>query len=174
MVGDTDRDKAASGVLPWRQGATRHDRRRWTARVTLREECLMSTATSADSFPQGLLWAGWFITGLVVLFLIFDGGTKVAKIAPVLEACAKFGLSTRAVVGIGITLLVCTAVYAAPPTTVLGAILLTGYLGGAAATHVLGGSGVFEIAFAIGCGVLTWLGVILRDPRLLSMIVFRQ
>lgn len=134
----------------------------------------MSTAASGTPLTPGLLWTGWFITGLVILFMIFDGGTKVAKIAPVLEACAKFGLSTNAVVGIGLTLLACTAVYAAPPTAVLGAILLTGYLGGATATHVLGGSGTFEIGFAIGCGVLTWLGVIFRDPRLLSIILFRQ
>jgi hypothetical protein len=126
---------------------------------------------ASDSSTRGLFRAGWVVSGLVILFLVFDGGTKVLKVAPVLEACARLGLAPDLVVGIGAVLLACTAVYAMPRTAVLGAILLTAYLGGAVATHVRSGSGWFEIGFAIGFGGLVWLGLVLRDPRLLRVIL---
>ena len=106
------------------------------------------------------------IKSLVVLFLTFDGITKVIRLAPVMEACQKMGISPDTAVGIGLLLLVCTAIYVIPRPTILGAILLTGYLGGAAATHVLQHSGAFPTAFAITFGVLAWLGIVLRDPRI--------
>lgn len=106
------------------------------------------------------------IKSLVVLFLAFDGITKVLHVAPVMEACQKMGISPDTAVGIGLLLLVCTAIYVIPRTTVLGAVLLTGYLGGAAATHVLQRSGAFPTAFAIGFGGLVWLGLTLRDPKI--------
>jgi hypothetical protein len=127
----------------------------------------MGTETGSGS----MFWAGWIITGLVVLFLIFDGGTKILKVAPVIEACARVGLTANMAVGIGAILLACTALYAVPQTAVVGVILLTAFLGGAVATHVRGGSGVVEIAFAIGFCCLAWLGLILRDPRLLWTIL---
>ena len=123
---------------------------------------------------NGMLWAGWIITGLVILFLVFDGGTKVLKVAPVLEACEKVGLTTDRVVAVGAILLVCTALYSIPHTAVLGVILLTAFLGGAVAIHVRAGSGAFEIAFAIGFCALAWLGLVLREPRLLWAILLRQ
>lgn len=119
-------------------------------------------------------WLGTIITGLVVLFLVFDGVTKVIKVAPVLEACRKLGLGTDAVVIIGIVLLTCTTIYAIPNTAVLGAILLTGYLGGAAAFHVSARSGAFPVAFSIGFGLLVWAGLVLREPRLVWIILQRQ
>ncbi|HSP97870.1 MAG TPA: DoxX family protein, partial [Candidatus Dormibacteraeota bacterium] len=106
--------------------------------------------------------------------LVFDGGTKILRVAPVLEACERLGLTVDMVVGIGAVLLVCTALYAIPPTAVLGAILLTAFLGGAVATHVRGGSGWSEIVFAIGFCGLAWLGLVLREPRLLWIILLRQ
>jgi hypothetical protein len=121
-----------------------------------------------------MFWAGWIVSGLVILFLLFDGGTKVLKVAPVLQACERLGLGSNAVLGIGTVLLACTALYAIPRTAVLGAILLTAFLGGAVATHVRGGSGVFEITFAIAFGGLAWLGLVLRDPRLLWTILLGQ
>src|SRR6185436_14752198 len=92
-------------------------------------------------------WLGTGLTGLVVLFLAFDGITKVIRVAPVVEACQKLGIGPDLMVGIGIVLLACTAIYATPRTAVLGAILLTGYLGGAAALHVIARSGVFPMIF---------------------------
>ena len=108
---------------------------------------------AADTSSSGMFWGGWVVSGLVILFLIFDGVTKMLRVTPVMEACARLGLSADFAVGIGAVLLACTVVYAIPQTTFLGAILLTAYLGGAVAIHVRGGSGLFETAFAIGfCG----------------------
>ena len=76
--------------------------------------------------------------------------------------------------GIGIVLLACTAIYAIPKTAILGAILLTGYLGGAAAVHVAARSGAFPVAFSIAFGILVWVGLVLREPRLVALILFRQ
>ena len=120
------------------------------------------------------VWVGWVVSGFVILFLVFDGGTKVLKVAPVLEACARVGLNASVAVTIGAILLVCTALYAIPQTAVIGALLLTAFLGGAVATHVRAGSGAFEIIFAIGSCSLAWLGLVLREPRLFWMIVLRQ
>jgi hypothetical protein len=114
--------------------------------------------------------AGWVVSGLVIVFLLFDGGTKVLEVAPVLEACERLGIGPEKAVAIGAVLLVCTALYAVPTTAVLGAILLTAFLGGAVAIHVLGGSGAFETAFPIGVGGLVWLGLVLRDAGLLRTI----
>ena len=116
-------------------------------------------------------WAGWIVTALVILFLVFDGTTKILRVAPVLEACARVGITPEQAVRIGAILLVCTGVYAIPPTVVVGAILLTAYLGGAVAIHLRGGSGWFEIAFAIGFCGLVWLGLVLRDPRVLRAVL---
>jgi hypothetical protein len=126
-----------------------------------------------EASSNGMSWAGWAVTGLVVLFLLFDGSTKVLKVAPVIEACARVGLSANMAAGIGALLLVCTALYALPPTAVVGAILLTAFLGGAVAIHVRSGSGLVEIVFAIGCAGLVWLGLVLREPRVLWAVLLR-
>jgi len=119
-------------------------------------------------------WLGAGLTGLVVLFLAFDGITKVIRVAPVVEACQKVGIGPDLMVGIGILLLVCTAIYATPRTSILGAILLTGYLGGAAWLHISVRSGIFPTAFAIGFGVLVWVGLGLREPKLFRWILSRR
>ena len=126
---------------------------------------------ATEASTNGLFWTGWVVTGLVIAFLIFDGATKILKVSPVMEACARFGLGPTTVVGIGTVLLACTALYALPRTAVLGAILVTGYLGGAVAIHVRQGSSLFETVFPIGVGSLAWLGLVLREPRLLWTIL---
>jgi len=83
-----------------------------------------------------MLWAGRIISGLVVLFLLFDSIIKVMRLDPAVEGTVEFGYNESVVFGIGLTLLVCTILYAIPRTAILGAILLTGYLGGATATQV--------------------------------------
>jgi hypothetical protein len=113
------------------------------------------------------LWAGRVISALAILFLLFDGVIKVMRIAPVLQAFAQLGYSESLAVPIGVVLLVCTAIYAIPRTSVLGAILLTGYLGGATATHVRAGQPFY---FPIIFGVLVWAGLSLRDARLRRLI----
>lgn len=135
----------------------------------------IETADRTDAQPAGArVWAGRVVTALVVLFLIFDGTTKIVEVAPVIEASAKVGLAKHVLPGIGFLLLTCTAVYAIPRTAVLGALLLTAYLGGATAIHVRAGSTAFETLFAVGFGGLVWLGLVLREPRLARTILTRE
>ena len=119
-------------------------------------------------------WLGTGLTGLVVLFLAFDSITKVIRVTPVVEACRKMGIGPDLVVGIGVLLLACTVIYVIPKTARLGAILLTAYLGGATALHVIARSGIFPIAFAAGFGVLVWVGLGLRQPGLFRWILSRR
>jgi len=119
------------------------------------------------------LWTGRVITALVVLFLVFDGVTKVMKVPAIIEASARLGFSANLIVAIGVTLLVCTAIYVIPRTSVLGAILLTGYLGGAVVTNLRAGSPLFSLAlFPAYFGVLVWAGLYLRNDRLRALIPF--
>ena len=134
----------------------------------------MPANTQITSLSSGAVWAGWIITGLVVLFLAFDGVTKMIHVAPVVEASEKLGVPQHTLFSIGFVLLACTAIYIIPPTAILGAILLTGYLGGAVAIHARAGSGVVPIIFSIAFGVLAWVGLVLREPRLLWTILLRQ
>ncbi len=129
-----------------------------------------SANTTAISKPA--LWAGRIICGLIVLFLLFDSVTKLMKVPQVLEATARLGFPISALNGIALTLLVCTIIYAIPWTTIFGAVLLTGYLGGAVATQVRAGSSAFETAFPVLFGMLVWLGAYLRDPRLRALVRF--
>jgi len=128
--------------------------------------------TSATS--KKMLWTGRIISALVVLFLLLDAVVKVLKLAPAVEAGTRLGYSESAVFGIGILLLVCTALYVIPRTAILGAILLTGYLGGATATHVRVGADLFPILFPIILGAFVWLGIYLRDERLRALFPLRS
>lgn len=135
---------------------------------------MTSNDLQSPSRPVGRLWTGGIITGLVVAFLAFDGVTKIIQVAPVVEASKKLGLAPDSLFGIGSVLLACTAIYAIPRTAILGAILLTGYLGGATAVHVAADSGTFPITFSVGFGVCVWLGLVLREPRLLGWVLQRR
>jgi hypothetical protein len=130
---------------------------------------------SQNQISKTSLWAGRIISGLVVLFLIFDGVTKVMKVPAVMEATARIGFPANLIPGIGILLLACTGVYVIPPTSILGAILLTGYLGGAVVTNLRAGSSLFgETLFPVYFGVLVWAGLYLRDERLHALIPLRM
>src|SRR6516164_11347860 len=119
---------------------------------------------------QGARWAGTIMSALPALFLLFDGAMKLVKPDFVVDATVKLGYAESVIVPLGVVLLVCTVLYLIPPTAVLGAILLTGYLGGAVATHVHHGDGLFEILFPVIFGALLWGGLVLRDPRLCSLV----
>src|SRR5205807_10288958 len=110
---------------------------------------------------------------LPALFLLFDGAMKLVKPPFVVEATVRLGYAESVIVPLGVVLLVCTVLYLVPPTAVLGAILLTGYLGGAVATHVHAGDGPFEILFPVVFGALLWGGLVLRDARLRSVVLWR-
>ena len=126
------------------------------------------------SVSKKSLWIGRIVSGLPALFLLVDGAMKLVKPAVVVEATTKLGYSESLIVPIGIVLIVCTILYLIPATSVLGAILLTGYLGGAVATHVRAAEGVFPIVFPIIFGALLWLGLYLNDTRLRALIPLRS
>jgi len=116
------------------------------------------------------LWAGRIMGALPALFLLIDGAMKLVKPEPVVKATVELGYPESVLFGLGMVLLACTVLYLIPQTAVLGAILLTGYLGGAVATHVRVGAGWFSISFPIVLGVLLWGGLICRDDRLRNAI----
>jgi DoxX-like family len=129
---------------------------------------------SPETESKGMIWTGRVITALVVLFMLFDSITKVIKVPQVVAASAKVGIGVHVLVGIGLTLLVSTIVYVIPRTSIFGAILISSYLGGAVCANVLVHSPVFNSAFAVIFGVLTWLGVYLREPRLRALVPFKS
>jgi hypothetical protein len=115
------------------------------------------------------------MSGLVVLFLVMDGVIKFIKPAPVVDAFAHLGWPLSLANVLGTLLLASTALYAIPRTSVLGAILLTGYLGGAVATHLRAGDPLFShVLFPTYLGVLLWGGLYLRDERLKALIPLRS
>jgi DoxX-like family len=111
-------------------------------------------------------WAGIVISALPALYLLFDGVMKLVKPAFVVDATVRLGYPESVILGLGIILTACTVIYVIPRTAVLGAILLTGYLGGAVATHVRAGDGPFPILFPVIMGALLWGGLFLRDVRI--------
>jgi hypothetical protein len=126
----------------------------------------MPTPSSAKG-----LWTGRVLSALPILFLLFDGIAKVMQLPPFLEGTAKLGYPLSVVVPLGFTLLACTVLYAIPRTSVLGAIFLTGYLGGAVATHARVGNPWFShILFPVYVALLLWGGLFLRDERLRALV----
>lgn len=121
-----------------------------------------------------MLWTSYIVSVLPSLFLLLDGVMKLVKPAPVVEATVKLGYPENTIVGMGIVLLVSTILYLIPRTAVLGAILLTGYLGGAVATHVRVGDSLFTILFPVIFGGLIWGGLYLRDERLRALVPLRS
>jgi len=115
---------------------------------------------------KGQLWTGRVLGILVVLFLVFDGVMKLIRPESVLKASAPLGFTSGMLLGIGIVLLLCTALYVIPRTSVLGAAFLTGYLGGAVAIMVRFGMPAFSLTFPILFAVLLWISLWLRTPRL--------
>jgi hypothetical protein len=111
---------------------------------------------------KGMTWTGRVLSTLTVLFMLFDAFGKFAKPAPVVEASARLAIPTPQITSIGILLLVSTIIYAIPRSAVLGAVLLTGYLGGAVAIQMRAGSPTFETVFPVMFGVVLWGGVYLR------------
>jgi hypothetical protein len=119
---------------------------------------------------------GWVLSGLVIAFLLMDATMKLLALPIVLETQEPLGFSGAGLArGLGVLLLACTLLYAAPQTAVLGAILLTGYLGGAVVTHVRVGDPLFShILFGVYVGVFLWLGLYLRDERLRALVPLRS
>jgi hypothetical protein len=123
----------------------------------------MESMIQAASVSKRMLWSGRVAGALPALMLLFSGGMKLAKPAAVVEEMTRLGYPENLVIPLGIVEIACTIVYLIPRTSVLGAILLTGYLGGATATHARLGESFLG---PVGFGVLVWLGLFLRDVRL--------
>jgi DoxX-like protein len=131
----------------------------------------MEIATQAATASKKRLWAGRIVSALPILFLLVDGIMKLVKPPVVISGTVELGYDGSVIVPLGILLTACTVIYAIPRTSVLGAILLTGYLGGAVATQVRVGNPVFShILFPVYLGVLLWLGLYLRDERLRLLV----
>lgn len=114
------------------------------------------------------LWIGRVLGGLVVAFLLFDAIAKLMMVAPVLEATARLGYDVDVIRPLGALLALCTMLYAIPRTQVLGALLLTAYLGGATASHVRIGEPFW---FPIAMGVVLWAALCLRHPRVRAIVL---
>jgi len=131
--------------------------------------------TGSATQAKSRLWTGRILSGLAVLFLLLDAVMKLMKVQPVRDAFSKVGWPTSLIIPIGTVLLVCIIVYLIPQTSVLGAILLTGYLGGAVATHVRVGDPLFSHAlFPTYIALLLWGGLFLREPRLHALLPLRS
>lgn len=118
--------------------------------------------------------AGLAVSALPALFLLFDGAMKLVQPAPVSEAMAHLGYPASLSPVLGVILLACLGLYVFPRTAVLGAILLTGYLGGAVTTHLRIGDGLFTLLFPVIIGGLLWGGLWLRDSRLRALVPLRD
>ena len=133
------------------------------------------SATQMAPVSKWRLWAGRIMSALPALFLLMDGVMKLAKPEFVVKATVQLGYPESVILGLGIVVLVCVILYIVPRTAVLGAILLTGYLGGAVATHVRVGDPLFSHSlFPVYFAVLLWGGLYLREERLRALIPFRS
>jgi hypothetical protein len=128
-------------------------------------------ASKAAGPPKALYWTGWVLSVLPSLMLLFSAAMKFTNSKELNEGMRNLGWEPSSAVGLGIVELACTILYLIPQTSMLGAILLTGYLGGAIATHArLGEPFYFQVAF----GVVIWIGLYLRERRLWPLVPWRK
>ena len=132
----------------------------------------MQPTTQFAPASRKVLWAGWIISALPVLALLFSAGMKLMKPPEVVQGFEKFGYPANMITTLGIVELACALIYVIPQTSILGAILVTGYLGGAVATHARISDPSFIMPALLG--VLAWLGLFLRDTRLRALIPLRS
>jgi hypothetical protein len=133
-----------------------------------------SSELHSGAVSRARLWTGWILTGLVVLFMLFDAVGKLVMPAAVVSAFLRLRFPVSLGPTIGVVLLIATVLYAIPRTSVLGAVLITGFLGGAVAVQMRAGSPLFETLFPIIFGVLTCAGICLRDPLLVALMPLRS
>jgi DoxX-like family len=117
---------------------------------------------------SSLVWTGRVFSGLVIAFLLFDSAIKLVPVRPVIETMEDLGFASTPALAraLGLLLLLCTLLYATPKTALPGAMLLTGYLGGAIAIHLRAGSPLFShLLFPVYMGLLMWAGLLLRSPQ---------
>ena len=138
---------------------------------------IFTETVAGPNISSAARWTGRALSGLVFLFLLFDGTIKLLPLQVVTETMDKMGYGANEGLArsLGLITIVCAALYALPPTSILGAILLTGYLGGAIASHVRIDSPLFtHTLFGLYLGLMVWGGLWLRDTRLRSLMPFRR
>lgn len=124
---------------------------------------------------QRAVWTGRIISGLVVVFLLFDSITKIMEVPAVLKASANLGYGAGSIQAVGTILLACVVVYVIPRTSILGAVLLTGYLGGAVDANLRAGTPLFSnMLFPVYFGILVWAGLYLRNRRVREFFSLRK
>ena len=131
----------------------------------------MSSEIPTAPVSKKILWSGRVLSAVPVAMLLMSATMKFLKPPPVLEGMTHLGYPERLLIGLGILELACTVLYVIPQTAVLGAILLTAYLGGAISTHVRVGD---PFIIPIVLGILVWGGLFLRDVRLRALIPLRR
>ncbi len=125
------------------------------------------------TISSGAIWTGRVLSGLAIVFLLFDGAIKLVPLDVVIATSQQLGIPTEIARTLGVLTLACTVLYAIPRTSVLGAILLTAYMGGAIYTHLRAGSPLFtHTLFGVYLAVLIWGGLYLRDERVRALIQF--
>jgi hypothetical protein len=140
-------------------------------------ESIMPTSTRTEGISRPALWSGRILSGLVILFLLFDGAIKLVPWPVVTDTMERIGYGSSETLAriLGIVTIACTVLYAIPPTSILGAILLTGYLGGAVAAHLRIDSPLFtHILFGVYLGLMVWGGLWLRDRKLRMLLPLRD
>jgi len=135
----------------------------------------VATYATPSSVSTKRLWAGRVLSALGALFLLFDGIIHILKISPVVDAFAQLGYPLGVSVTLGVIEIICVILYLLPRTSVLGAILLTGYLGGAIATQVRVGAPLFSTTmFPVYVALFVWGGLYLRDEAVKALIPLRR
>jgi DoxX-like family len=134
----------------------------------------MPVAAQSAAVTKKVLWTGRILTALVVLFLLFDGAIKIMRFSPAVQGMLFLGYRISLVPEVGLILLACTALYLVPRTSVLGALLSTGYLGGATASQFRLSQPLFShVLFPVYFCVLVWTGLLVREQRLRLLIPLR-
>jgi len=137
----------------------------------------MSTIAGTAAVSKPALLTGRVLSGLVIVFLLFDGAIKLVPWPIVTETMDRIGYGSSETLArsLGVITVACTVLYAIPPTAFVGAILLTGYLGGAMASHLRIGSPLFShTLFGFYLGLMVWGGLWLRDRRLRALLPFQR
>jgi hypothetical protein len=137
----------------------------------------MPTIDHDRPVSKSALWTGRVLSGLVIVFMLFDGAIKLVPWPVVTETMDRigYGASESLARSLGVITIVCTVLYAIPPTSILGAILLTGYLGGAMASHVRIDSPLFShVLFGFYLGLMVWGGLWLRDRNVRALMPFQR
>ncbi|PWK68515.1 DoxX family protein [Aminobacter sp. AP02] len=135
----------------------------------------MQSAIVTPTISSPVLWTGRVLSGALIAFLVFDAVIKLVPLQVVIDTTAALGFPPELARTLGVLTLICTALYAWPRTAILGAILLTGYLGGAIAIHLRISNPLFShTLFGVYLGLMAWGGLYLRDERLRALIPFRR